>query len=207
MGGNDKVWTTLGDAPLLARSLCELAPLARAVVLVVRADRVEQARQEIGRLMPAARIIAGGKERQDSVRHGIEALPDADIIAVHDAARPLVTADLLSQGIALVDRYDGAIPVLPVHDTVRRVAGDDTARETVDRAALRMVQTPQTFRAGALRDAYRQAAVDGYIGTDEASLVERVGGSVVTYPGSGKNFKITTDFDLRLAQLLVEGGA
>lgn len=206
MGGRDKVWECLGNGPVLIRALRTLLPLATAGVLVVREDQIQRATREVGSLMPELRIVAGGKERQDSVRNGLRSLPESDIVAVHDAARPLVTADLFSHGVALLRHYDGAIPVLPIYDALRRVATDGFAGETVDRSSLRAVQTPQVFQSRVLAEALRSAEADGYLGTDEASLVERLGREIVAYPGSEKNFKITTEFDLRVARLLVESG-
>lgn len=207
MGGHDKVWEPLRGEPLLLRSLRTLAPLATATVLVVRADQIERAKREIGPLMPGLRIVAGGKERQDSVRNGLDALPESDVIAVHDAARPLVPADLLVEGVALTRNHAGAIPVVPLHDTLRRVMPGRTAGETVDRSTLCAVQTPQVFQSPALIEAYRVAGSDGHLGTDEASLVDRIGREIATYAGSEENFKITTEFDLRVARMLAESVA
>lgn len=203
MGGRDKVWEHLGDAPVLAHSLRTLAPLASASVLVVRADRVSYARRELGSLVPELSIVAGGLERQESVRNGLEALPPTDIIAVHDAARPLVTGDVMLRGLTAVSSGDGAVPVLQLHDTIAAVAPDGTALHTLDRTTLRAVQTPQLFRTRALGEAHRAAAAAGHLGTDDASLLQRLGQCVVTYEGSPMNFKITTAFDLRLARLLL----
>lgn len=204
MGGRDKVWEPLRGRPVLACSLQTLAPLAASTVLVVRQDQIERATREVGELIPGLRIVAGGRERQDSVRRGLEALPQSDGIAVHDAARPLVTAELLGRGISLLRDHDSAIPVVPIHDTLRRVGIGDLAGQTVDRAALRAVQTPQVFRWGTLQQALEMAEANQYLGTDEASLVERLGHEIVTYPGAEENFKITTEFDLRVARLLAE---
>jgi 2-C-methyl-D-erythritol 4-phosphate cytidylyltransferase len=192
MGGRDKVWEPLHDGPVVARSLRTLAPFVAASVLVVRADQIERATREVGRFVPGLRIVAGGKERQDSVQCGLEVLPPSDVVAVHDGARPLVTADLLTRGVQLLKNYGAAIPVLPIHDTLRRVAGGDVAGETVDRSALRAVQTPQIFQPEALSEAFRAAAA---------------GHEIVTYPGAEENFKITTEFDLRVARLLAGTGA
>lgn len=188
-------------------SLRTLAPLASATILVVREEHIDKATREIVPLVPGLRIVAGGQERQDSVRNGLDALPEPDIIAVHDAARPLVTADLLTRGVNLARDHAGAIPVLPLHDTLRRLAPGGMAGETVDRSALRAVQTPQVFRSQVLRDAFRAAAADGYLGTDEASIVERLGCEIAIYQGAEENFKITTQFDLRVARFLTESAS
>lgn len=205
MGGIDKVWEELGGRPVLFHSLQSLGPYTDATVLVVREDCLDRARHETAGLTFSVDIVVGGRERQESVRNGLEALPDVDIVAVHDAARPFAKSQILMQGVALVETFPGAIPVIPLHDTVRKVADDGRALETVDRNSLRAIQTPQIFRRSALMAAHRLAEVEDHWGTDEAALVERAGHTVLTYPGAVENFKITTEFELRMARLLVGG--
>jgi 2-C-methyl-D-erythritol 4-phosphate cytidylyltransferase len=146
----------------------------------------------------ADRSVPGGATRSASVRAGLAAVPDsATVIVVHDAARPLAP-DALFQAViqAVVDGADAAIPAVPVHDTIRHVDGG-----VVDRTALVAVQTPQAFRAAALRDAHAA----GGEATDDASLVEAAGGTVVLVPGNHHNLKITDPGDLRIAATLLEG--
>jgi 2-C-methyl-D-erythritol 4-phosphate cytidylyltransferase len=144
--------------------------------------------------------VTGGETRAESVRAGLAAVPaDAEIIVVHDAARPLATPALFRAVIDAVRAgADGAVPALPVADTVKRVEGDIVI-ETVDRAGLVRVQTPQAFRAAFLRNAHA-AAPDA---TDDAGLVEARGAKVVVVPGDERNLKVTTADDLALARALV----
>jgi 2-C-methyl-D-erythritol 4-phosphate cytidylyltransferase len=164
-----------------ARSACD------GVVVVVAPD-------EAANLEGADRVVHGGQTRADSVRAGLDAVPDdADIVVVHDAARPAATGALFEAVIAAVrDGADGAVPGLPVTDTIKVVAEDSTVCETPDRGVLVAVQTPQAFRASALRDAHRA----GGVATDDASLVEARGGRVVVVDGEPTNIKLTFPGDL-----------
>jgi 2-C-methyl-D-erythritol 4-phosphate cytidylyltransferase len=145
----------------------------------------------------------GGATRSASVRAGLVFVPgDADIVVVHDAARPLASRALFS---AVVDAVrggaDGAVPALPVVDTIKRVDGSRVL-ETVPRAGLVLVQTPQAFRASLLRAAHERSPVD----TDDAALVEAQGGTVVTVPGETRNLKLTVADDLEVARALLDTG-
>lgn len=144
--------------------------------------------------------VAGGGTRSESVRRGLVAVPpDADVIVVHDAARPLASPRLFRAVVAAVRAgADGAVPALPVADTVKRVEGDLVV-ETVDRSALVAVQTPQAFRAEALRRAHASQAE----ATDDAALVEQAGGKVVVVPGETRNGKITDATDLAAMEALM----
>jgi 2-C-methyl-D-erythritol 4-phosphate cytidylyltransferase len=164
----------------------------------------EEARAALGTdLSGRVVLVAGGEERQDSVRRGLEALGDADVVLVHDAARPLVPRRVIDAVIDATLRSGAAVPVVPVADTVKRVESDGAVGETLPRDDLRLAQTPQGFRTGLLRAAYARAEREGFRGTDDASVVERAGGRVVVVPGSPRNLKITTPEDLRLAEALL----
>jgi 2-C-methyl-D-erythritol 4-phosphate cytidylyltransferase len=145
--------------------------------------------------------VDGGATRSDSVRAGLRAIPeDADIVVVHDAARPLATPALFDAVIAAVQAgADAAVPGIPVSDTLKRVEGERVL-ETVDRERLVAVQTPQAFRAFVLRAAHAQG---GYT-TDDAALVEAARGQVVIVPGDPRNLKITTPDDLLVAAALLD---
>ena len=155
------------------------------VVVVLPADRME----------PGA--VAGGATRSESVRAGLAAVPnDAGIVVVHDAARPLACEGLFAAVVEAVRAgADAAITAVPVTDTIKRVEGDRVV-ETVDRSELVAVQTPQAFKAAVLRKAHEGRPE----ATDDASLVEAAGGSVVVVPGSGRNLKITAPDDLVIAE-------
>jgi 2-C-methyl-D-erythritol 4-phosphate cytidylyltransferase len=159
------------------------------VVLVVPPDAVD------GPEPQASVVVAGGSTRSASVRAGLAAVPtDATTIVVHDAARPVPVPDVWDRVLAAVRAgADAAVPGVPVADTLREIGGS-----TVDRSRFVAVQTPQAFRADALRAAH----ADGADGTDDASLVEAGGGRVVVVDGDPANLKITTPFDLAVAELL-----
>lgn len=147
-----------------------------------------------------AGAVTGGATRSASVRAGLAAVPaGAEIVVVQDAARPFSTIELW-QGVVAAVRAgaDAAIPVVPLTDTVKRVDGT-TVAETLDRSVLVGVQTPQAFRAGALRDAHSREGE----ATDDAALVEAIGGKVVTVVGDQRNFKVTTVDDLVIARALI----
>ena len=160
------------------------------VVMVVPPDRIEH--REPG----AHRVVAGGATRAESVRAGLAAVADdAEIVVVHDGARPLAAIEIFQRVIAAVrNGADAAVPALPVTDTIRDLDGG-----TVDRSRLVTVQTPQAFRAAALRRAHEGEPE----ATDDASLVEAAGGKVVVVDGEHRNIKITTPLDLRFAAFLL----
>ena len=201
-----KAFVAFGENPLVAASVSALDdhPGIDGIVVVVPEGWEERATfmvDDIG----AGKVsiaIAGGASRSDSVALGVAEVPtDAVLILVHDAARPLVSAELIDRVLAgFSDGADGVIPALPIVDTVKRVDGAGRVVETVERADLRTVQTPQGFLADVLRRAL--AAPDRATGTDCASLVERIGGTVVTVEGDPRAIKITTRDDLRRAEEL-----
>jgi 2-C-methyl-D-erythritol 4-phosphate cytidylyltransferase len=204
MGGIDKAWATLGERPVLQWSLDRLSSWCEEVVVVVQPEHVLRASSSLAANGSPVRVVAGGAVRQESVARGMEALPRTEVIAVHDAARPLATAQMLRNGLTLLDSADGAVPVQPVKDTIKRVDGEGTISGTVDRSLLRAAQTPQIFRSEALRRAHSAALSHGREETDDAALLEAVGMLVVTFPGHWTNFKITTPDDLNLARLLID---
>ncbi len=202
MAGIDKVWAPLGSHPLVWHCLSQLLPAARETVLVVRADTVDRAQAELHPYFPDLLVVAGGSDRRESVAHGLHVLQRAEIIAVHDAARPFGSARMMREGCSLLTELDGAVPVVPIHDTIKRVSQDGMVVETVDRVPLKAVQTPQVFRAEALRAAHR-AWQCGAESTDDAGLLEAHGYRVATFPGDALNIKVTTAEDLTLAQYLL----
>jgi 2-C-methyl-D-erythritol 4-phosphate cytidylyltransferase len=193
--GGAKQFEALGGGRVLDLAVDAARRSSAGVVVVVPGP---QAATEGG--------VAGGATRAESVRNGLAAVPpEATIICVHDAARPLASADLFGAVIeAVAAGADGVVPAVPVTDTVKVVDADGTVLDTPDRAALVAVQTPQAFRAATLRHAHASGAE----GTDDASLVERLGGRVVTVPGEAWNRKITAPDDLEWArQWLADRGA
>jgi 2-C-methyl-D-erythritol 4-phosphate cytidylyltransferase len=205
MGDIDKVWAPVAGKPLFMHSIERLCPLAGTCVLVVRRDRVDPARRLVGSAA-FIDVVEGGTTRQESVWNGIRALPPVDVIAVHDVARPLAPPELLREGLQILadSDADGAIPVIPVADTIKTVDSRGRVMATPDRAAMRGVQTPQVFRADVLTAAHEAGRAESLSATDDAVLLEAMGNPVQTFPGSPENFKVTTALDLRLAEYLLE---
>lgn len=193
--GFDKLWAELAGRAVLAYAL-EAARAAQPseLVVVVAADRLDAARAAA----PDARVVAGGERRRDSVQAGLRACR-APWVAVHDAARALAPAGQFALGLDAARQCGAAIPALPLRDTIKRVSGTQVV-ETLPRGDLVAAQTPQLFRRADLERALASTSDDV---TDEAALVEWLGGAVATYPGHEDAFKITTpfDFDLALAVL------
>lgn len=202
LGANGpKALYLLAGEPLLVHAVRRLRSCPSVGVVVVAAPPDHVAAVQALLAAYDVTVVAGGAQRQDSVAAGLAALPpDTHLVLVHDAARALVPVEVVEAvAAALRAGADAAVPVLPVVDTVKRVAGDRVV-ETVDRGSLRVAQTPQGFRRAALVAAHAAAA--GAL-TDDAGLVEAAGGVVVTVPGSEEAFKITRPLDLLLAEALV----
>jgi 2-C-methyl-D-erythritol 4-phosphate cytidylyltransferase len=147
-------------------------------------------------------IVDGGTERQHSIRAALThpAIGPSTLVFVHDAVRPFATFDLYRRvGLAAL-LHGAAVPALPVRDTVKMVLPDEVVEATLPRTALRAVQTPQCFRADILRTAYDHAADTGFVGTDDASLVEAAGAPVYCVEGDERNIKVTTPLDLVIAE-------
>ena len=154
------------------------------------------------------RVVEGGEHRQDSVANALAALnaADDDIVLVHDAVRPFVTDETIEGVIEAVKKYGAAIAGIPAVDTVKQVdrtSDGAVVLATVPRERMVMAQTPQGFRFGLLKKAFDEAGADGFLGTDEASLIERAGGTVHVVMGSPRNLKITTPGDLELAEFIL----
>jgi 2-C-methyl-D-erythritol 4-phosphate cytidylyltransferase/2-C-methyl-D-erythritol 2,4-cyclodiphosphate synthase len=181
-------------------------PRVDSVIVALPADVLADPPGYLAR--PRVRLVAGGERRQDSVARAVEAVaPEAEIVVIHDAARPLVSPDLIEATIAAAAEAGAAIAALAARDTVKRAApADGTERvieATLRREDIFLAQTPQAFRIGVLRDAVEQGR-RGVEGTDEAVLAERAGYEVRLVEGSGRNVKVTTVEDLAIAEALVK---
>lgn len=204
MGGAlPKQFMMLGQEPILARSINRIREaLPRAEIVVVLPEQhIELWRNMAARFDVAQHKIAiGGKERFHSVKSGLEALgQEVKIIAVHDAVRPLVSKRLIIRLVLSTESHDAVIPVVAPADSLREVVGDES--HIVDRSRLRLVQTPQLFRADVLRQAYEQNFSERF--TDDASVVEAAGYRVMLDEGERENFKITTPMDMILAEAVI----
>jgi 2-C-methyl-D-erythritol 4-phosphate cytidylyltransferase len=212
MGGAKKAFLELDGAPLLQHVLRVFLAHARVAAIAVALPSEESGAppEWLTAMVGESRritIVSGGRERSDSVRAGLRALPESlGIILVHDAARPLVDRDLIDRILAAVHEGQGAVPGLPLVDTVKEVDSREHIVGTPVRHMLRRVQTPQGFPAALLRDAYERATRDGTLATDDAALVERYGGRVIVVPGTERNLKITTPLDLAMANAMLAEG-
>jgi 2-C-methyl-D-erythritol 4-phosphate cytidylyltransferase len=149
------------------------------------------------------RVIEGGEHRQDSVRCGLEASPEAAIVCVHDAARPLCPPQLVRDVVAAAVTHGAATAALRISDTVKRVDPSGRIVTTLDRTELVTVQTPQAFSMALLREAHERALADHFIADDDCALVEHIGRPVVTVAGDPRNLKVTGAADLGLVESLL----
>ncbi|MCX5884955.1 MAG: 2-C-methyl-D-erythritol 4-phosphate cytidylyltransferase [Proteobacteria bacterium] len=205
-----KPYLLLADKPILAHTLSpfEESPLVHEVIVTVSPGEIEYCRREVIEAFNLTKVnwvLAGGKERQDSIWEGLKKVPsDCGIIIIHDGARPLVTRRLIESSIEAAQRYGAVVTAIPLKDTVKLVSREREVIETPVRHTLMTIQTPQAFRFDVIRKAYEKAYRDGFYGTDDSSLVERIGIKVRVIPGTYENLKITTPEDLILAEALLE---
>jgi len=203
--GTPKVLASLLGLPVLVRAAEPFRAAFPGLPIVVTArpeDRreVEAALGSDPRLEGAV-VVAGGATRQESVRLGLDALPDdAGIALVHDAARPCVSRDLVRRVAGAAERDGAAAPALPVSDSIHRVDDDDRLVEALPRSALRAAQTPQAARLELLRLAHAEAVRTGFEGTDEVAVLLAFGVPVLAVPGEPENVKITVAEDLARAE-------
>jgi 2-C-methyl-D-erythritol 4-phosphate cytidylyltransferase len=208
--GRPKALIPLAGRPMLAWSLDALERSARidGIVVVVPDGAVDEARAALGPRAAAWTIMPGGDSRAASVRAGLGAAPhELERVLVHDAARPLLRAELVGAVLDGLEGADGAIAAAPVADTLKRVGDDLLVTGTVRREGLWGAQTPQAFAAAPLRRAVEGAAAAGRLheATDCASLVEAAGGRVRIVPSGAPNLKVTTPADLAVAEALLAG--
>ena len=206
MDGVDKVYAELLGRPLVAWTLSAFRRCTEVERLVVVAapERVAQMEDLVRewRLGERATVVAGGAERRHSVRAGLDAATGAALVAVHDGARPLVTPELIAQGVALARESGAAVCGIPARDTVKDVGGEPpVVRATIDRARAWLAQTPQVFDRDLLLRAH-DAAPDAAV-TDDAALVERLPHDVRMYVGAMWNLKVTSREDLVVAEALL----
>ncbi|MBI9083788.1 MAG: 2-C-methyl-D-erythritol 4-phosphate cytidylyltransferase [Desulfobacterales bacterium] len=209
-----KQFLPLAGRPILSSTLAAFnaCPQIRRIVLVVPAADFDFCR---GHVLPDAVprvgvcLVAGGLRRQDSVYNGLSAMDDGDpdrVVLIHDGVRPFVTPSLICACIDAAREFGACVPCVSLQDTVKRIGDDDTVVRTLDRGSLRLAQTPQAFHFALIRSAHEQARRDNYLGTDDASLVERLGSPVRMIEGSRTNVKITTAEDLAMAEALAAAG-
>lgn len=211
MQGRDKLWIPLAGRIILARAIdvFQASPLIDTIVVVMSAERVteviERAQQEHWHKI--VHVVAGGSRRQDSVRIGLDTLatitPTCKWVMIHDAARPFVTLSMLEEGLKAVQEHQAAIAAVAVKDTIKQVYNGQV-HTTFDRSQLWAVQTPQVFSFPLIYHAHHTSIAQEDV-TDDAMLLERIGQSVNTFPGSYTNIKITTLEDVLFAEALIQG--
>lgn len=213
-GPQPKQFLALGGVPILIHSLRAFAAVKRIteIYVAVRAPEVERVKTQIAEAQIAehgfagrVHVVEGGEKRQESVANALLSLPAEaeDIVLVHDAVRPLIDAAIIERTIDAVIQHGAAIVGLPAVDTIKQVARTAhgaVITATIPREFIVLAQTPQGFRYGLLKDALAEATADGFVGTDEASLIERAGHPVAVVHGSQVNLKITQPGDLELAE-------
>jgi 2-C-methyl-D-erythritol 4-phosphate cytidylyltransferase len=211
-----KQFTELGGTPILIHTLRKFAAVdaVNEIWLALRENeiagfraRLESEAKDV--LKKRLEFVPGGEHRQQSVQNALNAVTAAvdDIVLVHDAVRPFVTSEIIQEVIEAAQKYGAAIAGLPAVDTVKQVertAEGALIKATIPRAGIVMAQTPQGFRYSVIKKAFDEAAADGFLGTDEASLVERSGHDVAVVMGSPRNIKITAPADMELAEFYLK---
>jgi 2-C-methyl-D-erythritol 4-phosphate cytidylyltransferase len=193
-----KQFLPLEGKPLYLHALEHFSSFFEVAVLVIPEGWEEEVETQVQSLSYRERLIleTGGPQRQDSVYQGLNRLgEEIEIVLVHDAARPFVSTELISSVIEQTRQHEACVPVLPVADTLKEVSDGRVVR-TLDRKGLNLVQTPQGFEIHLLKRAFQQAIQDGFYGTDEATLVERLGAPVHVVTGESSNLKVTSKEDL-----------
>lgn len=207
--GGQKQFQLLAGKPLFlhATETFLSSPLITGICLTVPEDEIAAVKTLTkGLSKKDILVVAGGQERQDSVRNGFRALPACDIVVVHDGVRPLVTVEIIERtikGLSDSAEFGGCVAGLPVKETTKRVDTNGIVCETIDRSELWSIQTPQTFRREVFQRAVQQSEKDRFLGTDEAMLVERIGEKVKMVLGTPYNIKVTTPEDLKIAEVFL----
>lgn len=205
-----KTYLTFDSVPIIVHTLriFQNSDLIDDVYLVIQENDKEYATHEIVEkyaLTKVREIIAGGKERQDSVRNAISCLTaEHELVVIHDGVRPLLEKEMLEKTIQIAIKEGAAITGVPVKDTVKSLNKSGMIKKTVDRKNLFLIQTPQVFKKEIILKAYAVAYQEQYYGTDDSSLVERLGIPIKLVEGSYENIKITTPEDLLLAELIAK---
>ena len=205
-----KQYLALAGRPIIVHTLTVFGQCHRIdhIYLVIPSDDFEFCRRNIlgqANLAQKVSLIAGGVRRQDSVYNGLQQVdPNCRVVVIHDGVRPLVQPDHLSACIDGAEKSGACILGIPVHDTLKRIDQAGNVVHTIKRDTVWLAQTPQAFRFDLIKKAHERAISEGYQGTDDASLVERMGSEVSIFQGSRRNIKITHQEDLKFALALLE---
>jgi 2-C-methyl-D-erythritol 4-phosphate cytidylyltransferase len=204
-----KQYLQVAGRPVLMHTLLkfDVCPLIDHICLVVPDEDLDFCRHRLlagGPIKKSVQLVAGGRHRQESVYNGLKLLSrKKGLVAIHDGVRPLVEPLLITACIRAAETSGACAPGIPAYDTIKRVSGEGTIAVTVERKGLWLIQTPQVFRYAVISEAHDRALRDGYVGTDDATLVERLGFPVTLINGSKSNIKITTAEDLAMAAALL----
>ncbi len=206
-GGTPKQFLSLEGVPIFVHTLRKFvaADAIREIFLALRAEEMDRVLGDIDRehFAKPVRLVAGGPTRQDTVARALaEAPPGTGIVVVHDAVRPFIELEMITRVVEAARKDGAAILGIPSVDTVKQVERQKILG-TIPRERIVLAQTPQAFRYKLIQEAFARATADGFNGTDEASLVERMGGQVTVLMGSDRNIKITKPSDLPLARLYI----
>ena len=211
--GEDKLskqFIPLSGKPVLVYSLesFQSSKLISEIVVVVPDRWVEYTQHEIVdrfNFTKVKKVVSGGDERHKSVEKGFRSIAsEAEIVVVHDGVRPFVTVDLIEEVIDAVQESGGAIAASPSTDTIKQSGSEQLIEDTLPRETIWLAQTPQAFKYKILKEAYRKASEDGYIGTDESALVERIGKKIRLVRSSRYNIKITTPEDIDVGEFILK---
>lgn len=206
--GKNKLFLELSGVPIIVYTLrvFDEDPQCTGIILAINPDEEEIFANLIAtyKLKKIKQLIPGGTERQQSVYNGIKVIDaETDIVLVHDGARPFIHHTLINQLTEAAMTHGGAVLAVPVKDTIKKAA-DNIVVETVERSSLWAVQTPQAFRVPLLTNAHETADSEGFLGTDDASLLERINEPVIIIEGEYDNIKITTQEDLYFAEAILQ---
>ena len=202
----NKQFMELGGIPVLTRTLKVFDSCKRIdeIIIVMNRELIENCKNEIiepYNIMKNVKIVPGGKERGDSVLNGLKAIDnETGIVVIHDGARPFVTEEIIVNSIEDALSFGGSCVAVKAKDTIKQSGEGGFISHTLDRSSLWMVQTPQTFKKELLEKAYEKATLDGFSGTDDCSVVERMGVEIKLTKGSYKNIKITTMEDIAIGE-------
>jgi 2-C-methyl-D-erythritol 4-phosphate cytidylyltransferase len=211
-----KQFKELGGVPILVHTLRRFVafPEVYEIIVALRKDEIVGFRAQLEKQYPEIlnkrlQLVEGGEHRQDSVARALAlvAADTGDLVLVHDGVRPFITPEIIAEVIGAAQKHGAAIAGTPAVDTVKQVertAEGALIKATIPRASVVMAQTPQGFRYDILKQAFDNAAADGFLGTDEASLIERAGLPVAVVMGSPRNLKITTPGDMELAEFYLK---
>lgn len=206
MGGIDKVMAPVGGEPMIVKTVraFDKCDVIGEIVIVTRQDLILPITDLCGKFPKVRAVVMGGDDRPKSVQAGIGALSEkVQLIAIQDGARPLVSDAVIDRTVRAAHTYGAAVPGIPVKDTTKEVHGG-IVKQTLNRAQLQAIQTPQVFDAALIRGALQKAQQDGAAITDDSSAVELLGMSVKVVEGDERNIKVTTPLDLKIAQVFLE---